>query len=77
MKYTYFYLICLVFKVLRNDFRRPRDVLLSLVTDFVTSCTARLTELNKKYPQDGKVVELLDLRSHLVSITLHFLRFAF
>lgn len=52
-------------------------MLLSLVTDFVTSCTARLTELNKKYPQDGKVVELLDLRSHLVSITLHFLDLLF
>ncbi|XP_046670285.1 uncharacterized protein LOC124360589 isoform X5 [Homalodisca vitripennis] len=51
-------------EVLRNDFRRPRDVLLSLVADFVTTCTARLVELNKKYPQDGKVVELLDLRSH-------------
>lgn len=45
------------------EFRRPRDVLLSLVTDFSTRCTARLIELNKKFPQDGKPIELLELRS--------------
>lgn len=53
-------------EVLRNEFRRPRDVLLSLVSDFVTKCSARIAELNKKYPQEGKIVELLDLRSHIV-----------
>ncbi|XP_018896454.1 protein unc-80 homolog isoform X1 [Bemisia tabaci] len=53
------------YEVLRNEFRRPRDVLLSLVADFVTKSTSRLTELNKKYPQDGKTVELLDFRSHI------------
>ncbi|XP_014281796.1 protein unc-80 homolog isoform X3 [Halyomorpha halys] len=45
------------------EFRRPRDVLLSLVTEFATRCTARLIELNKKFPQDGKPIELLELRS--------------
>ncbi|KAL1123884.1 hypothetical protein AAG570_001654, partial [Ranatra chinensis] len=46
-----------------TEFRRPRDVLLSLVTEFATKCSARLIELNKKYPQDGKAIELLELRS--------------
>ncbi|KAI5699063.1 hypothetical protein M8J75_015861 [Diaphorina citri] len=50
---------------LRNEFRRPRDVLLNLVSEFVKTCNARLIELNKKFPQDGKSVELLDLRSNI------------
>ncbi|XP_039288610.1 protein unc-80 homolog isoform X7 [Nilaparvata lugens] len=52
-------------EVLRNEFRRPRDILLSLVADFMTKTTARLIELNKKFPQDSRQIELLDLRAHI------------
>ncbi|XP_073988249.1 unc80, NALCN channel complex subunit isoform X3 [Rhodnius prolixus] len=47
------------------EFRRPRDVLLSLATEFATKCSARLIELNKKFPQDGKPIELVELRSQI------------
>ncbi|XP_065199931.1 protein unc-80 homolog isoform X3 [Planococcus citri] len=61
-------------QLLRTDFRRPRDVLLSTVADFVTKSSCRLIELYKKCPLDGKHVELLDLRSYVrladIAITL-------
>ncbi|BES88439.1 unc-80 homolog (Hypothetical protein) [Nesidiocoris tenuis] len=47
------------------EFRRPRDVLLSLVTEFFNKSTARIVELNKKFPQDGKPIEILELRSQI------------
>uniref|UniRef100_A0A8D8WHB4 Protein unc-80 homolog n=1 Tax=Cacopsylla melanoneura TaxID=428564 RepID=A0A8D8WHB4_9HEMI len=50
---------------LRAEWRRPRDVLLNLVAEFVTTCNARLIDLNKRFPQEGKSVELLDLRSNI------------
>ncbi|KAK6643812.1 hypothetical protein RUM43_000075 [Polyplax serrata] len=52
-------------EVLRNEFRRPRDILLSLVADFHSKCTIRLAEINKKSGSDGKTVEILDVKSHL------------
>ncbi|KAG8225919.1 hypothetical protein J437_LFUL005955 [Ladona fulva] len=52
-------------EILRNEFRRPRDILLSMVAEFLTKCTARLSELNKKSGQDGKPIELLDSKSHV------------
>ncbi|KAJ8932970.1 hypothetical protein NQ314_014301 [Rhamnusium bicolor] len=52
-------------EVLRAEYRRPRDVLLSLVGEFMCRATTRLQELNKKNNQDGKVVELLDIKSHV------------
>ncbi|KAG5895326.1 hypothetical protein JTB14_000598 [Gonioctena quinquepunctata] len=52
-------------EVLRAEYRRPRDVLLSLVGEFMCRATSRLQELNKKNIQDGKVVELLDIKSHV------------
>lgn len=55
-------------EVLRAEYRRPRDVLLSLVGEFMCKATNRLQELNKKNNQDGKMIELLDLKSHIVSI---------
>lgn len=58
-------------QVLRTDFRRPRDVLLSTVADFVTKCSARLIELYKKCPVDSKHVELLDQRSYVVSLVVY------
>lgn len=51
----------------KNEFRRPRDTLLNMVGDFVARCTTRLVELNKK-SQDGKTIELLDSKCHIVSI---------
>lgn len=36
---------------LRNEFRRPRDVCLNLVAEFVSTSSSRLAELNKKFPQ--------------------------
>lgn len=50
----------------KNEFRRPRDTLLNMVGDFVARCSARLIELNKK-SQDGKTIELLDSKCHIVS----------
>ncbi|CAH2006087.1 unnamed protein product [Acanthoscelides obtectus] len=52
-------------EVLRAEYRRPRDVLLSLVGEFVNRASMRLQELYKKNDCDGKVVELLDIRSHI------------
>lgn len=57
-------------EVLRNEFRRPRDILLSLVADFHSKCTARLAEIHKKTGYDGKNVEILDIKSHLVSLKM-------
>ncbi|KAL3277360.1 hypothetical protein HHI36_012710 [Cryptolaemus montrouzieri] len=52
-------------EVLRAEYRRPRDVLLSLVGEFMCRATNRLQELNKKNNQEGKVIELLDIKSHI------------
>lgn len=54
-------------ELLRNDYRRPRDILLYMVAEFLTKSTTRLAELNKKPGGDGKTVELLDTRAHIVS----------
>ncbi len=42
----------------REMYCQPRDSLLALTADFVSQCSARLQELNKK--QQEKPVELLD-----------------
>ncbi|XP_049820328.1 protein unc-80 homolog isoform X2 [Aethina tumida] len=52
-------------EVLRAEYRRPRDVLLSLVGEFVCRATNRLQDLNKKNNQEGKIIELLDIKSHI------------
>lgn len=54
-------------EVLRAEYRRPRDVVLSLVGEFMCRATMRLQELNRRNNQDGKIIELLDIRSHVVS----------
>lgn len=54
-------------EVLRAEYRRPRDVLLSLVGEFMCKASNRLVELNKKNNNEGKGIELLDIRSHIVS----------
>ena len=50
----------------KNEFRRPRDTLLNMVGDFVARCSVRLVEINKK-SQDGKMIEILDSKCHIVS----------
>ncbi|GLV31802.1 uncoordinated 80 [Carabus blaptoides fortunei] len=52
-------------EMLRAEYRRPRDVLLSLVGDFMYRANTRLIELNRKANQEGKIVDLLDIRSHV------------
>lgn len=56
-------------EMLRAEYRRPRDVLLSLVGEFICKATARLQERNKKNNQEGKIIDLLDIRSHIVSFS--------
>lgn len=62
--------VYILIELFQAEFRRPRDVLLSLVTEFFNKSTARLIELNKKFPQDGKPIEILELRSQIVSTQL-------
>lgn len=54
-------------EALRAEYRRPRDVLLSLVGEFMCRATSRLQEIYRRNNQEGKVIELLDVRSHVVS----------
>lgn len=49
----------------RVDYRRPRDVLLSLVGDFFHRATTRLQELSKKLTSETKPVDLLDIKCHI------------
>lgn len=57
-------------EVMRAEFRRPRDILLSLVSDFFSKCSARLADVPKKSGYDGKTFDILDIRSHLVGIEI-------
>lgn len=53
---------------MRTEFRRPRDVLLKVVAEFLSRSTARLQDLSKKLPdlhQKGSTYELLDVKCHL------------
>ncbi|XP_069357295.1 protein unc-80 homolog isoform X3 [Maniola hyperantus] len=54
-------------ELVRAEYRRPRDVLLSLVGDFIDRATSRLMDLNGSKGSggtEGKPVELLDSKSH-------------
>ncbi|KAJ2947492.1 hypothetical protein O0L34_g17278 [Tuta absoluta] len=53
-------------ELVRAEYRRPRDVLLSLVGDFIGRVTTRLIDLNgsKGSGGEGKPLELLDSKSH-------------
>ena len=55
------------FQALRCDFRQPRDTLLNVVAEFLTTCSLRLADINKKSGQESKHSDLLDTKSHLVS----------
>lgn len=53
----------------KAEFRRPRDILLSVVSEFHTICSARLADLTKKLRDlSSKSTELLDNKCHFVSI---------
>ncbi|XP_047520925.1 protein unc-80 homolog isoform X3 [Pieris napi] len=54
-------------ELVRAEYRRPRDVLLSLVGDFIGRASTRLIDLNGSKASggsEGKPVELLDSKSH-------------
>ncbi|XP_060802082.1 protein unc-80 homolog isoform X1 [Amyelois transitella] len=54
-------------ELVRAEYRRPRDVLLSLVGEFIGRATTRLLDLNGSKGSggsEGKPVELLDCKSH-------------
>uniref|UniRef100_A0A1B0BUY8 Uncharacterized protein n=1 Tax=Glossina palpalis gambiensis TaxID=67801 RepID=A0A1B0BUY8_9MUSC len=52
-------------EMIRTEYRRPRDVLLSVVGDFLSKSTTRLLELAKKLPNDTKLTEVLDAKCHI------------
>lgn len=54
-------------EMIRTEYRRPRDVLLSVVADFLIKSTSRLGELAKKLPStnDNKPTEVLDAKCHI------------
>ncbi|KAG5670539.1 hypothetical protein PVAND_000795 [Polypedilum vanderplanki] len=52
-------------ELVRTEYRRPRDVLLSLVGEFLNRATTRLQELSRKPGADSKYVELLDVKCHI------------
>lgn len=55
-----------IFQAIRTNFRRARDVLLSVVGEFICRSSTRLTELAKKQTiNDTKNVELLDVKCHI------------
>ncbi|XP_055936881.1 protein unc-80 homolog isoform X2 [Argiope bruennichi] len=51
--------------IMKTEFRRPRDILLSVVSEFHTICSARLADLTKKLRDlSSKSTELLDNKCH-------------
>jgi len=52
-------------QMVRAEYRRPRNVLLSVVGEFITRATTRLQELSRKQGSDSKPVELLDAKCHV------------
>lgn len=59
--------VCQLFhlQMIRTNFRRARDVLLSVVGEFMSRASTRLTELAKKQSMEVKNVELLDVKCHI------------
>lgn len=52
-------------ELVRTEYRRPRDVLLSVVGDFLSRATSRLIELGKKPGSENKSFEILDIKCHM------------
>lgn len=51
--------------MVRTEYRRARDVLLSLVGEFLNRATTRLQELARKPGTESKYVEILDVKCHI------------
>ncbi|XP_042902932.1 protein unc-80 homolog [Parasteatoda tepidariorum] len=65
--------------IMKTEFRRPRDILLSVVSEFLTICSARLAELAKIIKDlSSKATELLDQKCHfrLAEVAHSLLKFA-
>lgn len=52
-------------EMIRAEYRRPRDVLLSVVGEFISRASTRMPELDKKLKTEVKPVELLDVKCHV------------
>lgn len=55
-------------ELIRSEFRKPRDLLLKIVAEFLSKSTSRLSDLSKKIPdlhQKNSFCELLDIKCHL------------
>ena len=48
-----------------DQYCQPRNSLLSLVSDFIVKCSAKLAEINKKDRQESKQSELLDIKCYM------------
>lgn len=55
-----------------DEFRKPRDALLMLVSDYVRICAPRLEELGEALPPRHTVPELLDSISVNVRATTYY-----
>lgn len=56
----------IIFQAIRTNFRRARDVLLSVVGEFISRSSTRMMELAKKQSMsDNKNSELLDVKCHI------------
>ena len=54
---------------MKNDFRKPRDLLLNVIADFYSTCQVRLKELRRILADPSyRPPDLLDSKSHNVSI---------
>lgn len=59
---------------LRDEFRKPRDSLLCMASEFYTKCFSRLKELRKIMADPSfRPPELFDNKTHNVCISLSFL----
>jgi protein unc-80 len=52
-------------ELVRTEYRRARDVLLSLVGEFLNRANTRLQELARKPGAESKYLELLDVKCHI------------
>ena len=56
---------------MKNDFRKPRDILLSVISGFYSACQNRLKELRRMVGDPTfRPPDLLDFKSHNVSMKL-------
>ena len=60
-------------ELLQREFRRPRDILLSILAQFFKEATNRIIEINKHSPssENSKPVELLDNKCLMVCLSIN------